>query len=324
MQISASLLAYAVCLAAASPLLSRSCSSECSNKKAQTSGFQNGTNSIQSGGHKRVYSVYVPKNYDSRKSYPLVIDYHGNGGKGWQQYENSQYNKFTQDYIVAYPDGFNGSWQGANYSTRGIDDLQFTTDLLNQMKTDYCVNSNRTYASGKSNGGGFVDLLACSDHGDAFAAFAMASPALYPDLNQTWCTKKRAILQSHGDKDVTIPYHPGKKDGSGGPLPDIDQWVSWWGHRTCGDRATADPSTGADLGGYNTTTYSCGKYAKVISHYQVFDLGHCWPSNDASNWDATNPKYNQTTRKCLDKALGFTPKVLDFFGKWNMTNVPKN
>lgn len=289
-------------------------------------GFSNDTvtHSLESGGLTRTYAVNVPGDYNRNpdKARPLIIDYHGNGGTGWQQYENSQYFKYSagQEYLAVYPQAFNGSWQGAGYSTPGVDDLQFTTDLVSHLKNEYCIDDSRIYASGKSNGGGFVDLLACSDHGDEFGAFAMAAPALYPDTNQTWCTKRRAIIDSHGDEDATIPYHP-TEDGSGGPLPDISDWVRWWGHRTCGRHA--EPQNSDDLGGYNTTTYSCRRYRDVIKHYQIFKLGHCWPTDDGSNWDASD-NYNQTERKCLDGSVDFTDQVLDFFAVWNLRNAPRN
>jgi poly(3-hydroxybutyrate) depolymerase len=107
----------------------------------------------------------------------------------------------------------------------GVDDLQFTTYLVAHLQEEYCIDSNRLYASGKSNGAGFVDTLACSDHGDQFAAFAVAAAALYTDSGKDSCTKKRAILESHGLEDGTIPYHPNGEPGAGGPLPDIGEWV---------------------------------------------------------------------------------------------------
>lgn len=142
----------------------------------------------------------------------------------------------------------------------------------------------------------------------------MASAALYTDLEVGACTKKRAILESHGDEDATIPYHP-TEPGSGGPLPDISEWVSWWGERTCG--ADASPNFSGDLGGYNTTSYSCGGCEDVVKHYQVFDLGHCWPSANGLNQDSER-------EYCFDRSLDFSKKVLEFFGEWNEGNRPKN
>lgn len=213
----------------------------------------------------------------------------------------------------ADPLGVENHWQGPTYAIPGVDDLQFTTDLIAHLQNSYCIDTTRLYASGKSNGAGFVDLLACSDHGDQFSAFAMASAALYTDLSKDSCTKKRAILESHGDEDATIPYHP-TQEGSGGPLPDISAWVSWWGQRTCGPDAVADYS--GDLGGYNTTSYSCGTYEDVVQHYQIFELGHCWPSSTGTNKDSERSY-------CFDRSVDFTEEVLGFFGRWNQGNAPK-
>lgn len=130
-------------------------------------------------------------------------------------------------YVIVYPQGVEGTsgaaWQGPSYANPDVDDVQFVADLLEHMKSNYCIDTDRVYASGKSNGGGFVDTLACSDTGDQFAAFAMAAAALYTDTSKESCSKKRAILESHGDADNTIPYAGGT--GSGGQLPDVGKWV---------------------------------------------------------------------------------------------------
>ncbi|GAO18233.1 hypothetical protein UVI_02022980 [Ustilaginoidea virens] len=94
--------------------------------------------------------------------------------------------------------------------------------------SDYCVKESRVYATGHSNGGGFVGTLACSpDHGGQFAAFAPISGAFYTDVkgNQD-CHPARSPLpmfEVHGTGDKTIPYAP-TKDGSGGPLPSVADW----------------------------------------------------------------------------------------------------
>lgn len=288
-------------------------------------GFNNdsSTNSLQIGNYSRTWGVNVPNSYNGKhiKRWPVIFDYHGSGGTSYTQYLNSMYFNYTQgqEYLVVYPQGVGMHWQGPNYSDPHANDLKFTTKLLQHIESTFCIDPSRVYASGKSNGAGFVDTLACSDNGDDFAAFAMASAALYTDLNEFGCTKKRAMLESHGDLDTTIPYHP-VHDGSGGPIPDISQWVSWVGRRTCGEFAL--PTNSGDCGGFNTTWYSCGDYKNVVGHYQIFDLGHCWPSSSSLNNDAT--RNGSVGAHCLDKALDWTPVVLDFFGKWTLRNAPKN
>ncbi|PGH05978.1 hypothetical protein AJ79_06667 [Helicocarpus griseus UAMH5409] len=276
--------------------------------------------SIKSGGRTRTYAVNVPESYndDPTKEWPLIIDYHGNKGTPAKQYNNSMYYKYPegQGYLAVYPAGVQKHWEGPSYAVEGVSDLQFTTDLLAHLRENYCIDSNRIYASGKSNGGGFVDTLACSDHGDEFAAFAMAAAALYTDVDEkAVCPKRRAILEEHGEKDKTIPYHP-EEPGSGGPLPDIMKWVKRWAKRD-GCDPKKDRRVSGDEGGYEVTSYSCKGLEDVVTHYRVFELGHCWSDSDGENTDSKRDY-------CQDHSLDFTPVVLDFFSKWTLDTAPKN
>ncbi|KAL1605126.1 hypothetical protein SLS60_004669 [Paraconiothyrium brasiliense] len=287
--------------------------------KAHNSGFNSNPDShtITSGGRTRTYAVRVPDGYNDDKNKPrkIIFDFHGRNGSPESQYKNSQYDKYDagKEYIGVYPAGVNESWQGAPYAVEGVDDVLFVKDLLAQMRQEYCIDDDHVYASGKSNGGGFVDTLACSDEGDEFAAFAMASAALYDDTSKDRCNKKRAILEAHGGNDTTIPYGGGPTS-SGGNVPDIDQWVTWWGER---DGCTANDESTTQHDGYETTTFACEGLRAVVKHYKINNLGHCWPSSTGDNSDGSRSY-------CKDHSLDFTPRVLDFFSKWNSTNAPKN
>lgn len=229
------------------------------------------------------------------------------------------------EYLVVYPegwirnsDGTTQTWQGNTVyyeDTIGPpDDLEFVKQLLAKIEANYCVDTTRVYASGKSIGGGFVDTLACSDVGDSFAAFAMSSAALYNDTSAASCSKKRAVLEAHGFVDSTVKYN-GDPDKHGGPIPKIPSWVSWWGQRACG----STPAKATIQNGYRTLNYTCDAYASVVFHYNVTNLGHCWPCNDGSNYDATKGDPG-----CEDTSLDFTNRVLKHFARWTTFNAPKN
>ena len=279
---------------------------------------QYASNHVISGKYQRNYTIYIPSAYndDCDKQWPLIIDYHGNDGTPNGQYDNSMYWNTTagQQYIAVYPQGVGKSWQSAPYAKKGVSDLNFTIDLLAHLQAKYRIDPARVYASGKSNGGGFVDFLACSPQGNSFSAFAMASAALYNDTQEGGCPFQRAILESHGDEDHVIYYQGEARQG--GTLPNITQWVEWWGQRD-GCDPIADRTVNGDFMGYDVTSYSCGKYQNVVQHYQVFDLDHCWPSSSGNNTDGTKDY-------CNDYVLEYTPVVLDFFSKWNKTNAPPN
>nr|POE86653.1 putative feruloyl esterase c [Quercus suber]POE87644.1 putative feruloyl esterase c [Quercus suber] len=258
----------------------------CGNR--QNTGFSNdfANQSLTSGDRTRNYSVNVPSNYndDLEKRWPLILDFHGNSRNGTYQYNNSMYyaSPLGGQYLAVYPEGVNMSWQGPSYAVEGVDDLQYTTDLLAHLNSTYCIDSSRIYASGKSNGGGFVDTLACSENGDPFAAFAMAAAALYTDNSRNSCNTTRAILEAHGLDDATIPYEGGT--GLGGDLPDVRDWVIWWSERNgCSSSTHAHIDKISDA---NIDSYTCDGNANVTQHYPVDGMGHCWPSADGDNADS--------------------------------------
>ena len=287
--------------------------------KPHNSGFNSkpSTHTITSGGRSRTYAVRVPDNYNTNPSLPrrVILDFHGRNGSPANQYANSKYDSYDagKEYLAIYPAGVNASWQGAPYAAEGVDDVLFVKELLAHIRTQYCVDDEHIYASGKSNGGGFVDTLACSDGGDEFAAFAMAAAALYDDTRRGRCEKRRAILEVHGGNDTTIPYGGGHTN-SGGDVPDIAEWIEWWGDR---NELGSDVRNSTNYDGYQKVAYKDESGKNVVEHYKVFDLGHCWPSSTGDNSDGARSY-------CKDHSLDFTPVVLDFFNDWNLENAPKN
>jgi poly(3-hydroxybutyrate) depolymerase len=252
----------------------------------------------------------------------LTLFQHGRGGTSAIQRDTSLYQNYASasDYIIVYPQGLacdhGTAWQGPTYACPDVNDIDFVSDLLDYLEDNFCIDTNRVYASGKSNGGGFVDTIAGNDLGDRFAAFAMASAALYTDTSLETYDKKRAILEAHGDADTTIPYAGG--EALGGPIPDIGQWVGWWGDRDCG--AGGAMESVKKMEGYEIETLSCsGGLSDVVSHYRLAaPAAHCWPNTQGDNYDSL--KYPQGCGN--SRALDFTAVVLEWFARWNLENAP--
>lgn len=274
----------------------------------------------------RSYRIAVPSEYKeaASKKWPLIIDFHGRGGSALGQYHNSQYylSQSGQEYFVVYPNGCHGeldkqgnparAWQGAHYANPDCNDLHFVSQLLTCIQQDYPIDSKRIYASGKSNGGGFVDTLACSSTGDSFAAFAMAAAALYTEshIPPLECngSRPRKILEAHGSADSVIPIG-GQTDNStpDNSTPNITLWTELWAERNGCDLEKDGTITYLKWG--INTTYSCNGTANMIQQYNVTGLDHCWPSV-TDNTDT--PKHNGG---CLIKTLNFTEAVLEFFAQ---------
>lgn len=263
---------------------------------------------IPSSGGQRKFLVHVPSSYNIYKPTGVIFSYHGNSRTAQYQESLSRFSdpSFNPDHIAVYPQGLNNSWQGPSYAVPGVDDLQFTADLVTYLSDNFCVDKSRIYASGKSNGGGFVGTLACSSEGGTFAAFAPVSGAFYTDNPETnaQCTPSRdkiPILEFHGGNDTTIPYTGGT--GKGGLLPDINQWLAWWAERD----GIFEKKVLSEYGGeVKHTVYGSGECSGLVQGYKVETLGHDWPSTEP-NLDSDTPTVIEATEV-----------TMEFFRQWRL------
>jgi len=175
---------------------------------------QNSDHKILSNGIARSYTIHKPSNFNFNESYDLIFVLHGAMGTGKKLAKHSKFNLISDENnaIIVYPDGISKSWADARNvskaSKRGIDDVQFITDLRTKMATKYHIN--RYYAVGISNGGFMVQTLAC-EISEKFNAFASIISSLPKNLAFK-CLKKRntPILLMNGTKDQYVPFKGGE------------------------------------------------------------------------------------------------------------------
>ncbi|GAB3460662.1 PHB depolymerase family esterase [Streptomonospora sediminis] len=239
---------------------------------------QSRQHAIASGGLDRSYRLHLPEDYTADRPLPVVLAYHGRGNTGAGTEEFSGLSELPA--IVAYPEGVVGggdgrrqAWQGAPYSAPGVDDVAFTRDVLDRLEAGLCVDKRRVYATGKSNGGGFTGILACTA-ADRIAAVAPVAGAFYP--NDLGCAPQRAVpvIEFHGTDDATIPYTGSTERG----LPAVADWSADWAERN-GCRPTERATrTEPDITTYRWS--GCKGHAQV-RHVAVDGGGHTWPGADS-------------------------------------------
>ncbi len=155
-------------------------------------------------GARREFIVYRPDNVPTTEELPVVFMFHGGGQNGEIFYRGSGWtNKADEEgLMVVFPTALkyhvysdskvkNGEvmnnvaeyatrWSGAKIETRfdpeypdqtTHDDFAFVDAMVNFLGENYAVDTNRFYATGFSNGGGFVNNLMVRST-DTFAAFA--------------------------------------------------------------------------------------------------------------------------------------------------------
>lgn len=180
--------------------------------------------------------------------------------------------------IMVYPNGEGGSWAGPTYhtATTVTEDIQFVSDLLADVKSNLCVDDNKIFGVGMSNGGGFIGTLACDPLGSSlFNAFAAHSGAFYTDLGgpENGCKPDRSkgpipMLEIHGVVDSTVKYTGGQ--GEGGPQPGIAEWVGWWAERNnCSGKKEDELVDGS----VHRVSWTCGGVQGLVQHYRVDELG---------------------------------------------------
>jgi polyhydroxybutyrate depolymerase len=251
------------------PILSLGCVS----RQAPPTGVTT-NETITSGGQQREYLLHLPAGYQPFHPTPVVLAFHGRKGDG------SDIEAFSGiddlDAIAVYPVGAKGqddqrAWESAPYAAP-VDDVRFVSDLLDHLQATLCVDPNRIFATGKSNGAGFVALLACQLP-LRIAAFGTIAGAFYPGTTVGCDTSPPApIVDFHGTADTTIKYDGDVSHGVA--TPPLMQWAQ---DRATHNRCTAGPSQtpiGTDVIRFSWT--DCAQHANV-THYRIIGAGHTWP-----------------------------------------------
>jgi polyhydroxybutyrate depolymerase len=263
---------------AAQPPVASAAPSGC-DRTVDQDGGTSAKHDLDSGGRTRGYVLHLPQGYERRDDWPLVVAFHGRGSTGAEVEGYSGLSRLPA--VVAYPDGtpdpdddeFRRAWQGAPYEVAGVDDVVFTVDLLDELQATLCVDPDRAYATGKSNGAGLVGLLACRLP-DRLAAVAPVAGAFYPGTTEG-CegASPVPVLEVHGTGDATIPYDGDADRG----LPAVPDWVAGWVARDDCRREPRVVRTGRDV--VTTTWRGCADGTEV-QHVAVRGGGHVWPGSD--------------------------------------------
>ncbi|KAM3087054.1 hypothetical protein ACMFMG_001164 [Clarireedia jacksonii] len=246
--------------------------------------------SITSSNVLRSYLLVIPPLYTAQASTPVIFSFHGGNRNASEQLELDQLTStfFNNNSIVVYPQGINKKWEGDPEQTQN--DTQFVTDIMTSLESTYCIDSNRIYATGKSDGGGFCNTLACHPVlSTKIAAFAPVSGAFYIDVQPCTpssvpipCTPGRSkipMLEFHGGEDETIHYS-GQRNRSNECLPTIPHWVREWAERDgLGLKNVTTELTNDTL----VYTYGTGNETGLVTHVFDSSIGHDWPSTELND-----------------------------------------
>ena len=239
----------------------------------------------------REYLVYIPNVYDSSESIPLVLNFHGFGGTAYDHY------KYTSDmtsladtanFLLVYPQGAAGSdgyshWNIADENSKSdIDDLGFTSAMIDDLIQTYNVDTLRIYATGFSNGAAFTYDLACRLSQRIAAIAPVGENMTQVSYDECEATKPTGIISFHGTADESRPY-----DGIEGYNLSYEQINSFWTtlNETETEPTIAEINTNTEDGSsVELYTWEKGRKCSTVEHYKIINGGHSWPNPNAENW----------------------------------------
>jgi polyhydroxybutyrate depolymerase len=239
---------------------------------------------MESGGFTRDYILHIPPGYGSVAS-PLVLLFHGFALDGRVMLDYSALGSIAdrENFVVVSPTGTGDPHRwNSTAGGGGADDLLFVNDLLDKLEMQLCLDPERVFATGYSNGGGMSMRLACDAY-DRVKAVGLVAAVFQP------CTPKAPLIAFHGTADALVAFEgrvaqatPG---GTPGPessgFPAIRQAVETWA-AALGCAATpnvSNPTEHVELSAYP----GCSSNNGAVQLYVVDGGGHTWPGADLFN-----------------------------------------
>lgn len=259
------------------------------------------TVNLTSSGENRSYLIYVPKSYNPKNPAPLVITLHGYSSKPSDAIYSSRWNKLAdlEGLIAVYPLGYGSPtyWHIFNYAYggRSVDtDVQFFSDLLDQLEEKYNIDPARIYVNGISMGGGMSYVLACKLSNRIAAVGSVSGAYNYP-LASCNPAKPVPFIAFHGTEDNAVPYEGGVNNTYGTVYPSIPEFFKSFATINQCSETNDLPQEGE----ISSTDYTqCAQNADVVL-YTIHGGGHTWPGDTP----AATPTWGYTTQQIDATAL---------------------
>src|SRR5262245_14851371 len=165
-------------------------------------------------GKTMLYRLFIPRNYDSKKRYPIVLWLHGGGGRGSDNIKQISEGNRTGTRLWVSPDAQeqypafvlapqcpDGQMWTTVADASSLPPLKLALELLAAIEKEFLIDPQRRYVAGQSMGGlGSWSLI--TEHPDMFAAAIPVcgggNEALASRLTHT------AIWAFHGAQDQAI------------------------------------------------------------------------------------------------------------------------
>ena len=196
----------------------------------------------------------------------------------------------TEDFIVAYPDGVNQTWNGGycclGRAKTGPDDVAFLGRVIDDVRAHHKVDPTRVFVVGVSAGAIMAYRLGCELAGriSGVASVAGAMP-----LDACQPSKAVSVIEIHGTADRLVPYAGGRTAGGAThPSPPTSTVVGRWAEL---NRCPSPPASQTE--GLVTLTWTGCSRGTAVKLITVEGGGHTW----FAPWLRTNRRCNRRYRR---------------------------
>lgn len=229
---------------------------------------------IFSGGLDRQYDLLVPSSYTPGKPSPLVFNFHGFTANPEGQDWLSNMSRLAEEagFILATPKGSGNedflSWNAGECCGQAVlgnvDDVAFTSDMIDRISAEYCVDPSRIYATGMSNGAFMSYRLACELAGRIAAIGSVAGVTVADP-----CLPSRPvpIISFNGTDDLLVWYN-------GGIYESAPRTIARWSMRNGCSRQV---ETVYEKGNVRCDAYKNCKGGTTVELCTIDGGGHSWP-----------------------------------------------
>ena len=250
-------------------------------------------------GISRWYLISTPPANRAKKPLAVVLDFHGLDEGASIEALTTQFGPLAQKdgFIAVFPQGTGNpvSWDTDDVAFAENHDLQYVSQLLDEVEGTECVDETRIYATGLSDGAFMTSLLACA-MSNRIAAFAPVSGVQLPSP----CAARRRvpILAFHGTADPILHFNGGIGSAvlghaigtSKGPAPSLEvppanldgpgypATVAAWAER---DGCSAEFTDRRLASQVILRNYRCPK-GTAVEFYIILGGGHAWPGSKFS------------------------------------------
>jgi polyhydroxybutyrate depolymerase len=188
--------------------------------------------------------VFLPIQYDSKPTWPLVVLLHGFTGTADAEnlYLGLAARTSLRGFILVTPNGtltpkgtlgqeardlsdlpfWNATDACCDFGKTQVDDVGYITRVINEVKSQYRVDSKRIYIFGHSNGAFMANRMAC-EIGEQLGGVASLAGGTFADSSKCRTPVAVPYLQIHGVDDSTIKYEETKEYA--GARATVSDWL---------------------------------------------------------------------------------------------------